>query len=445
MDADEDLFDLPSIAEELVTPPQPEETSLIAKLPDETLLQIFSYLIPPYVDSLSLVSKHFNRIANELRIEKRPVALNWYSWLFLKRFGSSIKSLHLHFHASAEAVEGSCQLCPNLVEFSCLKMDEDAFAVAAFRETLPRLTQLIVGQLLPMPGDSGVEDALRNCDNVKVLSVGNYREFGVEPSNFEPFFRVNFPSLHQFCIHVSKSSANERFLDFLRTNTTMKSLLIYGHDDSVDIDMSGILALPIEELVIALRFLDGHEERLPLLHTIQPNFQQLSQLRTLRIYKEYIGDFLVQLFATFKHLKQLRTVVLTTDEDIYRERIGEWDESDEPAMINFSNTHLLQVKHLSNLETFELGHSGHSNATLFTVRKIMKHCPMLVTFTMDGLRRPASTENNVLYNRFEEFVADGGSRRWIMRCIAHANGTCKWYEFIGSRPNMVDFFKSISS
>lgn len=211
----------------------------IENLVDDCLLSIFDYLPERDLDSLTLVSKRFNRIAKEVRLQKGEVELQRFSWLFLKKFGSSIRSLKLNFNVYAEAIEEICKFCPNVTALTCSALYTEAFLNPFFIQMLSQLTKLAIIRLVPSYADCHIEGALSGCGELTKLSLGQNLPLKItHHSNFEPFFCVQFPKLREFKLRLLNSLSNDLLGSFCQMNTTIKVHLIEGGDGNQSDDES---------------------------------------------------------------------------------------------------------------------------------------------------------------------------------------------------------------
>lgn len=99
-----------------------------------------------------------------------------------------------------------------------------------------------------------VDTVLSCCYNLTELSLGGGRAHSITSghnynciTNSDLFFNVTFPKLLKFSIKWNKYLSNVHLMEFLQSNTRLRSARIVTR---VPLDISGILDLPFEELVI---------------------------------------------------------------------------------------------------------------------------------------------------------------------------------------------------
>lgn len=175
-------------------------------------------------------------------------------------------------------------------------------------------------------------------------------------------FKLNFQ-----CFKLEQSLSKDFLMHFLESNSSIKALHLGEIPGRLDVDLSGILSLQqLQELhLIAI-----DESYVP---PIISNLFQLKELRRLKLCfggkRKMINAFLKSL-KHFQHLEQLEMSMLLGDRKV----------------VDIRDQDLMQIVHSPKLTWFTIS-SEYSHITLPGALEVIRNCPQLNAFCLDGFRQ----------------------------------------------------------
>lgn len=405
-------------------------------LSDACLFKICFYLPNDNLLQLALVSKRFYRIAYQslhLRLSTEVFQVQLFPTRYLLKFGSLIKRLGFSCEANAKTIEKMYEICPNLIKLCFKGVYSEAFYTPVFWKTLTQLQTLEIENFLMVRKNfvrcrAEIEAILQCCDTLTTLSLGNDDYTGKSGYSrvtiFDPFFNVRFPKLHKFSIKWNNYySSKELFKQFFQINTNLRSLRIESRHH--DLDVTGILSQPLEELVLV-----AVKQRM---NSIIPSLCQLKFLRRLNITAFSGRDILEPFLTSLKFLQYLTSLQLA-----WGKRSDSADTSD---LFDFNDEDLVQIVTIPNLTIFRLRVNYRSNVTLPGILKTVRYCPRLICFQINGFRQITRNNSNHddIYNTFRRIYRERAAKSVFV--FNHIDGYGQWYHICPSIANSLGIFR----
>lgn len=404
-----------------------DEAATLDRLNDDCILMICDYL--PIYDLLNLssVSTRLNPVARRslnvhLTIDVTTIRKNPLT--FLIKFASFIKHLKVFIvTANIKTVDDISAHCSNLTYMGFKKMWEELFADLLSRLNYlqpKRMNSLEAKEWVQLHKD--IEAVLNCCYNLTELTLGCRDSECM--TDFDLFLNIKFPKLLQLSILVDGSEylSNAYFVEFLQSNTKLKSIRMMIADGSRDI--SGILDFPIEEIVLWTR-----EDVIS--YTVIPKLHRMSHLKHLKMSIWCDRHMFIPFRESWKDFQQLTTLKLHYK---FQDQERSFDDED-----------LIHISDIPNLSVFEL-YNRKNNLTLSGILKTIEKCAKLTHFGIIGFQQHfASADGWTLLDEdvHDRFCKYSRSVKWTHLYVRRADIKLgKYYQFYPAFTNSFWLFKS---